>query len=219
MRLRGGGLYALFALAVLQAGCTNIPGTADYAMAPANAPVVHDPSFRVNELKGGMTKPQLDAIYGTRLVREGGDPTYDLYQVESANAQPGAKREQLALWVIDGKLATWGIVEANGPIAMAAPPPEAVPPAPAETRAGAQGKYGVQIAARSTEAEARAAIDQMRRQYSGLLARQWATIYRVDLPKGVFFRAVVGPFASEKQASDLCNRLKAAGAQCLIRGG
>ena len=39
----------------------------------------------------------------------------------------------------------------------------------------------------------------------------------MTLPKGVFYRVVIGPLASERQAAQLCSRLKAQGNECLIR--
>lgn len=74
---------------MMLAGCANMPGLSDYAMAPANAPVHDDPSFRLSQLKSGMVKLQLDAIYGKRLVRKDRDATYDLYLVASVAARPG----------------------------------------------------------------------------------------------------------------------------------
>jgi hypothetical protein len=205
----------------LLAGCAEMPGLSDYAMAPANAPVNDDPSYHVSQLKGGMVKRELDAIYGKRLVRKDGDAGYDLYAVESASARPGAggERERLALWMINGHLATWGIVETNGPIPVP-PSPNALPPAPGQIAAGdIHGRYGVQIAARPSQDEARAFIDEMRGKHAGLLAQQWAVIYRVKLPQGIFYRAVVGPFDSERRAGELCGNLKAKGEDCFLRGG
>ena len=41
---------------------------------------------------------------------------------------------------------------------------------------------------------------------------------RADLgAKGVYYRALVGPFASAEQASSLCSSLKAAGGSCIIQ--
>ena len=43
-------------------------------------------------------------------------------------------------------------------------------------------------------------------------------IHRVDLgAKGIYFRAMVGPFANGNEASELCSSLKAAGGQCLVQ--
>lgn len=93
-------------------------------------------------------------------------------------------------------------------VAAPAPAPAATPPV---------GKFGVQIAARRSEAEARAAIDEMRAKFPSLLGHEWATINRVSLPQGVFYRVMVGPLASEQQAAQLCSSLKAQGAECIIR--
>jgi hypothetical protein len=213
---------------MLLAGCAEAPGLADYAkftdlapaLAPAFAPVRDDPSFRLSQLKGGMNKSELDAIYGKRLVRTDGDATFDLYTVESASAwQPNGAREKLALWVVKDRLATWGIVETKAAIPVA-PIVNALPPAPGQIPASAvHGRYGVQIAARPTQDAARDVINDMRGKYAGLLGREWAVIYRVDLPQGPFYRAVVGPFASESQANRLCAALKAKGEACFLRQG
>ena len=78
-------------------------------------------------------------------------------------------------------------------------------------------KFGVQIAAPRSVDEARALIDAMRAKYPDDLAQQWAAILPVTLPKGTFYRVVIGPLASERQAAQLCSRLKAQGNECFIR--
>jgi SPOR domain len=35
--------------------------------------------------------------------------------------------------------------------------------------------------------------------------------------KGIYFRALVGPFASSGEAGELCSSLKAAGGQCIVQ--
>jgi hypothetical protein len=43
-------------------------------------------------------------------------------------------------------------------------------------------------------------------------------IKRVDLgDKGIYFRAMVGPFASGNEASEVCSSLKSAGGQCIVQ--
>jgi cell division protein FtsN len=43
-------------------------------------------------------------------------------------------------------------------------------------------------------------------------------IKRVDLgTKGVYYRAVVGPFGSAEEASQFCGSLKTAGGQCVVQ--
>ena len=95
----------------------------------------------------------------------------------------------------------------------------ALPPAPqaAPVQAPPQGRYGVQIAAPRSEADARVVIDTMRAKHATLLGREWASIHRVDLPNGTFYRVIVGPKATEQQASQLCSSLKAQGSPCFIQ--
>ena len=97
------------------------------------------------------------------------------------------------------------------------PPPEMAPPV--QNATPPRGKYGVQLAAPRSVEEARALIDTMRARYPNDLAQQWAEILPVSLPKGVFYRVVIGPLASEQQASQLCSRLRSQGAECFIRRG
>jgi len=110
-------------------------------------------------------------------------------------------------------------------MAMPQPMPQAGSselPAPALVAAPAvtapQGRFGVQIAAPSSEADARALIDTMRAKHPSLLGREWATIQRVALPNGVFYRVVIGPMGTAQLALQLCSNLKAQGATCFIRG-
>jgi cell division septation protein DedD len=107
--------------------------------------------------------------------------------------------------------------------AMASPEPVAeaqaaqeLPPS-SQTAALPQGKFGVQIAAPRSVEQARALIDSMRARYPNELGKEWAAILPVTLPKGTFYRVVIGPMASEQQASQLCGRLKSQGTECFIR--
>lgn len=96
--------------------------------------------------------------------------------------------------------------------ALAAPqlaPPGNITPPP--------GKFGVQIAARPSEAEGRALVEEMRARFPDLLGKQWATLYRVSLPQGVYYRVVVGRLETAQQATQLCASLKAQGVGCFIR--
>jgi cell division protein FtsN len=50
------------------------------------------------------------------------------------------------------------------------------------------------------------------------LSDRSVTIRRVDLgAKGIYYRALVGPFASSDEATQFCSDLKAAGGQCLLQ--
>jgi cell division protein FtsN len=55
-------------------------------------------------------------------------------------------------------------------------------------------------------------------KYPNLLGGRAPIIRRADLgAKGVYYRAMVGPFASADQATELCSNLKSAGASCLVQ--
>jgi hypothetical protein len=76
----------------------------------------------------------------------------------------------------------------------------------------------VQISSQKSDAEAQASIRALQAKYPHLLNSQQPSVQRADLgAKGVFYRAVVGPFASSSEANSLCNGLKAAGGQCIIQ--
>ena len=203
-------------LAALLAGCADnrlfhgSQGQSDFAMAtpgPTTAPA--DPSFRVNELRPGLNKAELQAMYPGRLAFDSGDARNELYFVEPLGVSPQTRtpRDRLVLWLNDGRLDKFEVMHTDE--AVAAPAPAATAPV---------GKFGVQIAARRSEAEARAAINEMRARFPSLLGHQWATINRVSLPQGVFYRVTVGPLGSAQQAAQLCSSLKAQGAACFIRG-
>jgi hypothetical protein len=103
------------------------------------------------------------------------------------------------------------------------------PPAPRETTApapnarvasapssGGTGGYIVQVSSQKSEADAQASYRALQAKYAQLKAHQ-PIIRRADLGnKGVFYRAMVGPFESGDEAVQFCNGLKQAGGQCLI---
>ncbi len=101
-------------------------------------------------------------------------------------------------------------------VAQASAEPVVIPAAAESTPTPPPGKFSVQIAAPRSVEEARAAIDAMRQRYPEL-AEQWAMISRVELPNGVFYRVLIGPLATERQATQLCSTLKAKGTACFTR--
>lgn len=97
--------------------------------------------------------------------------------------------------------------------APAAPPARIAPQAPS----GAGG-YAVQVSAQRSEAEAQAAFRNMQAKYPSQLGGRAPMIRQVDLgSKGVYYRAMVGPFASGAEAGTLCSSLKSAGGQCIVQ--
>lgn len=93
------------------------------------------------------------------------------------------------------------------------------PTAPAEEApAPRAGGYAVQVSSQRSEADAQAAFRALQAKYPNQLGNRHAMFRRADLgAKGVYYRALVGPFASAEQAASLCSSLKAAGGSCLIQ--
>jgi hypothetical protein len=103
-----------------------------------------------------------------------------------------------------------------------APAPEAAPnaprlaSAPANDGNGSGGGYLVQVSSQRSQSDAQASYRGLQAKYPQLKSRQ-ATIRRADLgSKGVYYRAMVGPFGSAGEAGQFCNSLKQAGGQCII---
>jgi cell division septation protein DedD len=95
----------------------------------------------------------------------------------------------------------------------------AVPVAPAAQAAPvATGGYAVQVSSQRSEAEAQSSYRDLQAKYPDVLGGREPTIRRADLgAKGIYFRAMVGPFTSADQATELCSNLKAAGGSCIVQ--
>ena len=60
-----------------------------------------------------------------------------------------------------------------------------------------------------SEAEAQASYRSLQSKYPDQLSDRSVTIKRADLgAKGVYYRALVGPFGSSDEASQLCSELR-----------
>jgi hypothetical protein len=121
----------------------------------------------------------------------------------------------------------------NAPLSLS---PDATPSAPPAARAeptrtasapariapaattGAAGAYAVQLSSQRSEADAQAAFQSLQAKYPSQLSGRQPIIRRADLgAKGIYYRAMVGPFASSADASGFCQSLKTAGGSCLIQ--
>jgi len=98
-------------------------------------------------------------------------------------------------------------------------PSEASPAAPRAAQAPmAGGGYAVQVTSQRTEAEAQAEFRALKAKFPSQLGSREPLIRRADLgAKGVYYRALVGPFASADQATTMCSSLKAAGGSCIVQ--
>ena len=100
----------------------------------------------------------------------------------------------------------------------------AAPIAPAEANSAAAvtppvlgSGYAVQVTSERSESGAQAAFRALQAKYPNQLRGRQATIRRADLGAwGIYYRALVGPFASAEKAAKLCRGLKAAGGDCVI---
>jgi cell division septation protein DedD len=93
----------------------------------------------------------------------------------------------------------------------AAAPPQAEPAQPA-----LRG-YVVQLSVRRTKADAEASFRSLQSKFPRQLGGRTAMIERADLgAKGIYYRAMVGPFASAGAADQFCSSLRAAGGQCNV---
>ncbi len=80
------------------------------------------------------------------------------------------------------------------------------------------GGYAVQVTSQRSEADAQAEFRTLRSKFPAQFGGREPIIRRADLgAKGVYYRALVGPFASADQAAGMCSSLKAAGGSCIVQ--
>jgi hypothetical protein len=97
------------------------------------------------------------------------------------------------------------------------PPPRSAAPASAAATS-ANGQYAVQISSQRSEEEATSAFRALQAKYPSQLGGRQPLIRRADLgSKGIYYRALVGPFANGSDAVELCQSLKTAGGSCIIQ--
>jgi hypothetical protein len=102
-------------------------------------------------------------------------------------------------------------------VARAEPAPRSAPPAPAAS-AAASGSFAVQVTSQRSEQDAQTAFQALQAKYPDKLGNRQAIIRQVDLgDKGVYFRAMVGPYGSRAEAANMCMTLKAAGGDCVVQ--
>jgi hypothetical protein len=103
-----------------------------------------------------------------------------------------------------------------GEPATAQPPRQrtaAIPP----SAEGAANGFVVQLSSQKTESEAQSSFRSLQAKFPNELGSRQPIIRRADLgSKGVFYRTMIGPFASAHEASQFCATYKAAGGQCVV---
>jgi hypothetical protein len=116
---------------------------------------------------------------------------------------------------------------ANAPLSLS---PQGGQPAPAEPRSqvastnpaqaapSAGAGYVVQVSSQRSEADAQASYRALQGKFPSVLGSRAPLIKRADLgEKGVYYRAMVGPFGSSDEAAQVCGNLKTAGGQCVVQ--
>ena len=100
----------------------------------------------------------------------------------------------------------------------------AVTPAPAPLQvaptasSAAGGGYLVQVSSQRNEADAQASYKALQGKFPAVLGSRAPVVKRADLAdKGVYYRAMVGPFGSPDEATQFCSSLKSAGGQCVVQ--
>ena len=99
------------------------------------------------------------------------------------------------------------------PLVAVATDPSGPPPSPPVLGSG----YAVQVTSQRSESRAQAAFRGLQAKYPDQLSGRQPIIHRADLgAAGIYYRALVGPFASAEKAAKLCSGLKAAGGDCIV---
>ena len=120
---------------------------------------------------------------------------------------------------------------ANAPNAPMSLSPQAAEPKAAEGRMAAgnaaQGTdtgvtptngYLVQVSSQRSETDAQTSYRSLQTKFPDVLGPRPPVIKRADLgEKGIYYRAMVGPFGTADEAVQMCNNLKTAGGQCVVQ--
>ncbi len=98
------------------------------------------------------------------------------------------------------------------PVAPAAEtaPAAAEPATPPETQTASISTINVQISSQKTRSEAEGSVEKLKAVYAKVVEPYDFYVKEVDLgkPKGIWYRVLVGPIPSEKDARALCAKIK-----------
>jgi len=145
-----------------------------------------------------------------------------------AAAKPAARTPAPAAVAPSPRNPSSANASANGPLSLSpqgapVPAPEPAPTRvaatnPAQTAPASGGAYLVQVSSQKNEADAHASYRALQSKFPTVLGSRPPVIKRADLgDKGVYYRAMVGPFGSTEEASQFCGNLKTAGGQCVVQ--
>ena len=192
------------------------------------------PSTPPPATNGNGTLPNNEPRKIKTLTVRGDQPDGDAMPVTSASPQPTAKPAPAARTTAASpprNPPSSANASANAPLSLvpqgAQPAPAAAEPrtrvaatAPAQPAAPApsSGGYVVQVSSQRNEADAQASYKALQGKFPTVLGSREPLIKRADLgEKGIYYRAMVGPFGTPEEASQFCGSLKTAGGQCVVQ--
>ena len=125
---------------------------------------------------------------------------------------------QRSPWAADAGANTPPTLSPQTPASDPTPPTRLAATNAVQTAPSAGGNYLVQVSSEKNEAHARASYRALQNKFSAALGSRPPVIKRADLgAKGVYYRAMVGPFGSTEEAAKFCGNLKSAGGQCVVQ--
>jgi hypothetical protein len=102
---------------------------------------------------------------------------------------------------------------------IAADPEKYGAPQKSQATTGETGGFLVQVASQRSEVDAKALYRSLQDKFPAVLGSRGSVIKRADLgDKGVYYRALIGPFGTSEEAAQFCGSLKTAGGQCVVQG-
>jgi hypothetical protein len=137
-----------------------------------------------------------------------------------ARAQPSAQQRAPA----PISTASTGTPQANAPVSITPQAQTATAPEPRSRVAAINpaavtgGGAWVQVSSQKSEADAKSSFKSLQGKYAGILGSRSASIHKAEIAgKGTFYRAMVGPFGTNDEATQFCVNLKSAGGQCVVQ--
>ncbi|RTL54583.1 MAG: SPOR domain-containing protein [Bradyrhizobiaceae bacterium] len=105
----------------------------------------------------------------------------------------------------------------TAPSAAPAPRARVASVNPSTSAPVAGGSY-VQVSSQKSEADALASYKVLQGKYGAILGSRSPVVRRADLgDKGVYYRAMVGPFGTTEEATQFCLNLQSAGGKCIVQ--
>jgi cell division protein FtsN len=182
---------------------------------------------------GGGTLPNSEPRKIRTLAVHGEQPDGAAMPTTSAPQppKPGQAARPAAPPPVQRALPTSANASAAAPLALVPPDNPAPEPrtrvantgptqtAPLAAPAAANtGSFLVQVSSQRNETDAQASYRALQGKFPAVLGSHAPVIKRADLgDKGVYYRAMVGPFGTSEEASQFCGSLKSAGGQCIVQ--